>query len=111
MSVLTQPLDLKLPLPLERLAEVCRRHDVEELSVFGSALRDDFTPASDLDFLVVFLNNDAGPWMSKFDALERDLSELLGRPVEVADKHGVEQDLNWLRRRRILASAAVIYAD
>jgi predicted nucleotidyltransferase len=96
-------------LPVEAVADACRKHDVEELSVFGSVLRDDFGPHSDVDFLVVFKNNDAGPWMCKFSDLERDLSRVLGRRVDVVDKHGVEQSENYIRRRHILSSAKVIY--
>lgn len=96
-------------LPAEIVADVCRRHDVEELAVFGSVLRDDFGPNSDLDFLVVFKDNDAGPWMSKFMDLEEELSHVLGRRVDVVDKRGVEQSENYIRRRHILSSAKVIY--
>ena len=98
-----------IELPAEVIAEVCRRHDVEELSLFGSVLRDDFSPASDVDFLVVFRDNDAGPWMSKFMDLEEELSQVLGRRVDVVDKRGVEQSENYIRRRHILSSARVIY--
>lgn len=96
-------------LPAEVISDVCRKHDVEELSLFGSVLRDDFEPDSDLDFLVVFKDNDAGPWMSKFMDLEEELSQVLGRRVDVVDKRGVEQSENYIRRRHILSSARVIY--
>ncbi len=96
-------------LPTEIISDVCRRHGVEELSLFGSVLRDDFGPNSDVDFLVVFKNNDAGPWMGKFMDLEEALSQALGRRVDVVDKRGVEQSENYIRRRHILSSARVIY--
>src|SRR3990172_1399794 len=96
-------------LPVEAIADVCRKHEVKELSIFGSALCDDFGPESDVDFLVVFKNNDAGPWMSKFTDLEEDLSRALGRRVDVVDKRGVQQSENYIRRRHILSSAKVIY--
>ena len=98
-----------LELPAEIIADVCRKHGVEELSLFGSVLREDFGPDSDLDFLVVFKNNDAGPWMGKFMDLEEELSQVLGRRVDVVDKRGVEQSENYIRRRHILSSARVIY--
>ncbi|MFH1108022.1 MAG: nucleotidyltransferase domain-containing protein [Planctomycetota bacterium] len=98
-----------LELPVDVIADVCRKHGVEELAVFGSVLRDDFGPDSDLDFLVVFKNNDAGPWMGKFMDLEEALSQVLGRRVDVVDKRGVEQSENYIRRRDILSSAKVIY--
>ena len=96
-------------LPTEVISDVCRKHDVEELAIFGSVLRDDFGPVSDLDFLVVFKDNDAGPWMGKFMDLEEELSQVLGRRVDVVDKRGVEQSENYIRRRHILSSARVIY--
>ncbi len=96
-------------LPVEAIADVCRKHDVEELSIFGSALRDDFGPESDIDFLVVFKNNDAGPWMGKFTDVEEDLSRVLGRRVDVVDRRGVEQSENYVRRRHILSSAQLVY--
>lgn len=101
---------LSIDLPYEAIAHLCRRHDVQELSIFGSALRDEFGPQSDLDFLVVFKNNDdAGPWMSKYTELEEALSRLLGRRVDLVGKRGVEQSENYIRRRHILNSAQVIY--
>ena len=98
-----------LELPAEVIADVCRKHDVEELSIFGSVLRDDFGSHSDVDFLVVFKDNDAGPWLSKFMDLEEELSRVLGRRVDLVDKRGVEQSENYIRRRHILSSARVIY--
>lgn len=50
---------LKIELPLSELAELCRKHHVKELAVFGSALRGDFRADSDVDFLVRFHNDDA----------------------------------------------------
>ncbi len=100
----------KLPvLPMAEIAEVCRKYGVRELAVFGSALRDDFRPDSDVDFLVTFENNDAGPWMSKFIDLEEELTSLLGRKVDVVSRKGIEQSRNWIRRRAILESAVLIY--
>ena len=98
-----------IPLPVDRIVEICRKYAVTELSVFGSVLRDDFRPNSDVDFLVVFRNDDAGPWAGKFMYMEEELSALLGRPVDVVDKGGVEQSRNYIRRKHILGSAEVIY--
>jgi predicted nucleotidyltransferase len=82
---------------------------VEELAASGSVLRDDFGPNSDVDFLVVFRNNDAGPWGSKRLDIEADLAGLLGRPVGVPDKRGVVQSRNPIRRRSILSNAKATY--
>ncbi len=95
-------------LPMDRIAELCRRIDVEELAIFGSYLRDDFRPESDIDFLVVFRNDDPGPWMSKLQQFERELGEILGRKIDVTLRRDVEASENWIRRQGILESARVI---
>ena len=99
-----------LDLPLDAIAGLCHKYHVEELAIFGSALRDEFRPDSDVDFLVKFEGNDYGPWMGKLTGLEQELASLLCRPVDLVDKAGIEQSRNWIRRRAILESAQVIYA-
>jgi predicted nucleotidyltransferase len=109
MSSATPAVRFNLRLPQDRIAALCEKYQVEELSLFGSVLRDDFGPESDVDFLVVFKNGDAGPWMGKVFALEEDLAALLGRKAEVALKDGVERSENRMTRSSILGSAQVIY--
>ncbi len=99
-----------IDLPMNELTQVCRKHGVSELAIFGSVLRDDFGPNSDMDFLVTFENGDCGPWMSKLTDLEEALSALLQREIDVVHKRGIEQSRNWIRRKAILDSATVIYA-
>lgn len=105
MSVSRSALESNLHLPREQIAALCRKHGVEELSVFGSVLRDDFMPESDVDFLVVFKNDDYGPWMGKLTGLQEDLSALLGHKADVVPK----DSLKWVIRDRVLASAEVVY--
>ncbi len=100
-----------ITLPLDRITELCREYHVLELSVFGSVLRDDFGPESDIDFLVVFQSDDYGPWMGKLQRLEEDLSALLGREVELVPKENVMRSENWIRRNHILNTAQVIYGS
>jgi len=108
---LVQPEQLRIELPLEALAEVCRRYGVSELAVFGSVLRDDFDPVrSDVDFLVRFIDNDSGPWMGKFMDMEEELERLLGRPVDAVSWRGIEQSRNRIRRDHILRHARRVYA-
>ncbi len=110
--VLTRPEQLRIDLPLEAIALVCQKHGVSELAVFGSVLRDDFDPArSDVDFLVRFIDNDAGPFWGKFMDMEEELGTLLGRRVDVVDWGGVEQSRNPYRRNHILKHARRIYAQ
>jgi uncharacterized protein len=107
---LTKPDNIRVDLPLEQIVQVCRKYDVVELEIFGSALRDDLRPDSDIDFLVVFRNDDAGPWMGKYTDMEQELTSLLGRRVDVVSRRAVEQSDNYLRRRHILRTARLVYA-
>jgi hypothetical protein len=97
-------------LPREGIAEFCRRWKIEELSLFGSTLREDFSPDSDVDFLVSFAPDAA--W-SLFDhaAMEEELSSVVGRKVDLVSRRAVEKSGNWIRRRAILESAEVIYVS
>ncbi len=92
----------------ERLAELCRRWSVTELSLFGSALRDDFRPDSDLDLLVTFAPD--APWSGwDFVRLQSELEALFGRKVDLAERAAVETSENWIRRKHILEHAEPIY--
>lgn len=95
-----------IDIPRHRIADLCCRWKIEELSLFGSALRDDFRPDSDVDVLVVF-SRDA-PW-SLFDLLdlESELENLVGRKVDLVEKAALR---NPFRRQAILSSRKVIYA-
>ena len=65
----------------ERIAEFCRRNDIRRLALFGSVLRDDFTPESDVDVLVEF-EPGHGPGLAFFD-MQDELSAILGRKVDL----------------------------
>lgn len=69
----------------ERLADICRRHSVIELAAFGSVLRDDFGPHSDVDLLYVFAPDAFIGWSGIYE-LDRELAELFGRPVDLVPK-------------------------
>ena len=95
---------LPIDLPLPALEELCRKYQVSELSIFGSALRPDFKPGSDVDLLVLF---QPGARIGlEFVRLQRELSELIGRPVDLIPK----DCLKPLIRDHVLAQARVIYA-
>ena len=99
-----------LALPADRIAEFCRRWKIIELAVFGSALRDDFRPDSDIDLLATFAPD--ADW-SLFDHyhMENELVELLGREVDLVSRRAIERSENWIRRKDILTSARTIYAE
>lgn len=90
------------------LAEFCQRWKITELSVFGSVLRDDFGPHSDIDLLVRY---DPEAHWSIFDhiGIETKLASLVGRNVDLVIKEGIEKSDNWIRRRNILGSAELVY--
>lgn len=102
-------IEARLGVPLRTLADFCQRHHIAELSVFGSILRDDFKPTSDVDFLVTF-TSDARIGLLAFNQIEESLKELLHREVDLVSKRAIENSENWIRRQNILGSAEVIYA-
>ena len=88
-----------------KLAEVCRRYGVRELSVFGSAARGETQPESDIDLLVEFLP-EAEPGLLDHAGLMLDLSELLGRKVDLVSKNGLKP----LIRDSVIQEARRLYA-
>ena len=71
----------KIPIDQDKIAEFCRRHHIRKLALFGSVLRDDFGPNSDVDVLVEFEPGHV-PGLA-FLAMEAELSEILGRKVDL----------------------------
>lgn len=88
-----------------RMADLCRRYCVRELSVFGSAARGEMRPDSDVDILVEFLP-DAGIDLVDYAGLMLDLSHLLNRRVDLVSKNGLKPRI----RASILAQAQLLYA-
>ena len=88
-----------------KLADICRRSSVRELSFFGSAARGEMRPDSDADLLVEFLP-DAGVDLVDYAGLMLDLSHLLGRKVDLVSKSGLKP----LIRASVLEEARLLYA-
>ena|SRR5258708_27766496 len=90
----------------EAIASFCRKWKIEELALFGSVLRSDFRPDSDIDLLATFAKD--ARW-SVFDRarMNEELSNLLGREVDVVETASLN---NPFRRHEILATRKVIYA-
>lgn len=99
--------ETRLGIRKEDIASFCRRHRIKELSLFGSVLRDDFRPDSDVDMLVDF-EPDAGHSLFDFVQMEEDLGRLLGRKVDLVEKPGLQ---NPFRRYEILRTRQVIFAS
>jgi predicted nucleotidyltransferase len=94
----------KIRIPAGWLEDFCRRWKIVELSVFGSALREDFHPDSDLDLLVSFAPEAAWSLLDHV-AMEEEISRTLGRKVDLVSRRSVERSPNWIRRKAILESA------
>ena len=92
-----------LDLPTDRLEAFCRRHRIRRLALFGSILRDDFGPDSDVDVLVEF--EPSARVGLAFFTMERELSEMLGRNVDL----NTPQFLSRYLRDEVLAEAQVVY--
>ena len=84
-----------------QLARFCQEWKVEELSLFGSVLRPDFGEESDVDILIAFREEAAWSLLDHVQ-MEKELSILLGRDVDLISKRAVERSQNWIRRREIL---------
>lgn len=95
-----------IDIPRNRIVEFCQKWRIKELSVFGSALREDFRPDSDLDMLMVL--EDGAHW-TLFDHVraQDELKDIVGREVDLVDKGAIR---NPFRRRHILDNHEVIYA-
>ena len=106
--VKTMSANAQLEFPADGVAAFCRRWGVRELALFGSALRDDFRPDSDVDVLVSFLS-EMKPTLGDLDRMARELEDLFGRPVDLVERRAVEQSPNYLRRQQILSTAEVVY--
>lgn len=98
-----------IDLPMEKIAEFCDRWQVTEFALFGSVLRDDFRPDSDIDVMVEF-HPEAHPTFSTLDQMEAELKTIFDRDVDLITRQGIATSRNYLRRNEILSSAQVIYA-
>ena len=101
-------ISIPIELPMKQIAEFCQRWQVIEFALFGSVLRDDFRPDSDIDIMVQF-HPDAHPRFRTLDQMEAELKTIFHREVDLVTREGIETSRN-LRRREILSSMQVIYA-
>ncbi|MFH1466796.1 MAG: nucleotidyltransferase domain-containing protein [Pseudomonadota bacterium] len=96
----------RIAVPIEALAELCRARHIQRLSLFGSVLRDDFGPLSDIDVLVEFAPGQA-PGLMAFSAIQREIEQLFGgRRVDLVTPGFLHRGL----RERVIASSQVQYA-
>jgi len=98
----------KIAIDHDRIDDFCGRWKVRELALFGSVLREDFTPQSDVDVLIDF---EPGARWSLLDLvdMESELEDIVGRDVDLVSRRGIEARRKYNRREAILSSAEPIH--
>jgi hypothetical protein len=97
----------RIELPMKKIEEFCRQYGVEEFSLFGSVLRDDFSPGSDIDVLIA-LKSGQSMTIEKYLAMRDELSAMFGgRNIDLVQKPLLK---NPFRRHEILTTRQVLYA-
>lgn len=102
-------MSLGISIPIEKIKDFCQRWKISELALFGSVLREDFSPNSDIDLLVRFF---AGTNYSLFDMvrMQNELEVIFEREVDLVEWTAVEQSRNYFRQKDILDHIEAIYA-
>lgn len=100
--------EIPIDIPYEKIAKFCHKWKVSEFSFFGSVLRDDFRPDSDIDVLITFCE-EAKYTLFDLIHMENELTNIFGRKVDLVEKKSVEQSENYIRRKHILNSQKVVY--
>jgi predicted nucleotidyltransferase len=96
----------KINLPREQIKEFCRRWKIKEFALFGSVLREDFRPDSDIDVLVSFAPGGGITFDNRVE-MQDELAEIFGREVDLVEKDAIR---NPFRRHNILTTREVVYA-
>ncbi|HXW69816.1 MAG TPA: nucleotidyltransferase family protein [Dissulfurispiraceae bacterium] len=99
-------MDGGIEMPMEKIRRFCLKWMIDEFSLFGSVLREDFRPDSDVDVLVNFKDN-AGWDLFDFVDMTEELKEIFGREVDLMEKGAIR---NPFRRHSIMTSRKVLYA-
>ena len=99
----------KLRVSKETIAEYSRKWKITEFALFGSVLREDFRPDSDVDVLVTF-SPDSDWGVEHLLDMKEELEALFGRAVDLVEKRLVEESRNYIRRKHILSHMEAVYA-
>ncbi len=99
-------IEARVPVPAEKIEAFCRKWKVVEMALFGSVLREEFRPDSDVDVLVTFAPDDGWSLWDLID-MRDELREMFGREVDLVEKKNL---VNPFRRHAILSTKQVIYA-
>jgi hypothetical protein len=100
--------NLPIQIPYDQIAQFCQKWGVIEFALFGSVLRDDFSPDSDVDILLTFAP-DAIYTLFQLSHMYDELGDVFGRDVDIVDRRAIEQSPNYIRRNAILETYQVIY--
>jgi predicted nucleotidyltransferase len=107
MSTLARPQLCQVALPLNEIKAFCQRWKIVRLELFGSAVRGELTPGSDLDFLYTFA--DDAQWGWKFVDACDELEAIVGRLVDLVSRSSIERSTNPYRKQAILSLTELIY--
>ncbi|MBI1941252.1 MAG: nucleotidyltransferase family protein [Acidobacteria bacterium] len=99
---------VRFELPQDRIREFCRKWKITEFALFGSVLRDDFRPDSDLDVMVTFAPEARWSLMDLVE-MQTELEAILVRKVDLVERCAIERSENYIRRRHILSTAEPVY--
>lgn len=99
---------IQIEIPKQKIEAFCRKWKITEFSLFGSVLRDDFRPDSDVDVLVTF-SPDAHWRFYDLLHMQDELKEVFGREVDLGEKRLVESSENYIRRKHILSNLETVY--
>lgn len=101
---------LPIHLPQSQIRNFCRCWQVKELALFGSVLREDFRPDSDIDILISF-GLDADWSLLDHVKMQQELGSIFRRKVDLVSKRAIVRSQNWIRRQEILETAKIIYVE
>ncbi|MEW6658622.1 MAG: nucleotidyltransferase domain-containing protein [Thermodesulfobacteriota bacterium] len=98
----------QIDIPLDKIEAFCRKWKIKEFALFGSVLREDFRPDSDVDVLVTF-EADGGLTFDNREEMLEEIEMIFGRKIDLIERKLVERSENYIRRRHILQSLEPIY--
>jgi hypothetical protein len=107
-SQISEPMSWRVRLSQEHIGEFCRRWQIVELALFGSALREDFRTDSDVDLLALF-DPQANHTLFDMVRMQDELKGILGCNVDLVSRRAIESARNPIRQKSILDSAVLVY--
>jgi predicted nucleotidyltransferase len=98
----------RIEISKDKIEEFCRDNHIRSMALFGSVLREDFGPDSDIDIMVEF-EEGKEPGLFELVDMQESLSNILGRKVDLVERKGVERSENYIRKKHILQNLETIY--